>query len=50
MTDREMLNAIFSHSNYRIYVDNEKYMEVESDGYESFSFEFDEKGNLIKMF
>ena len=28
MTDHEMLNAVFSHTNYHIYVDNEKYMEV----------------------
>lgn len=50
MTDHEMLNAVFSHTNYHIYVDNEKYMKVGSSGYENFSFEFDEKGNLIEMY
>lgn len=50
MTDREMFNIILSHTDYHIYVNDKRYMEIETNGYENLSFEFDEEGNLKKIY
>lgn len=50
MTDREMLNTILSYTDYHIYVNDKRYMEIETNGYENLSFEFDGEGNLKKIY
>lgn len=50
MTDHEMLNTILSHTDYHVYVNDKGYMEIETNGYDNLSFEFDEEGNLTKIY
>lgn len=50
MTDHEMLNTILSHTDYRVYVNGERYMEIETNGYDTLSLEFDEESNLTKIY